>query len=354
MFKTITEGQTKINVPVGEKISHKLEVFYNPVMKFNRDTSVLFLNSIDKTNLKIADPLAGSGVRGVRFLVELCPKKIDAIHFNDYSAKATEIIKKNISLNKTHINCDNIEIHNKDANIFLLESNGFDYIDIDPFGTPNPFLSTAALRLSREGILAVTATDTSALCGTHTEACKRKYWAEPSHTPIMHEAGIRILIRKVQLVAAQFDRALEPSYCYSKDHYMRVIFTAKKSKKAVDQAIRQHDYVGDAGPMWTGKLWDEKIAKRMMEQSKKLDYQTDIRFLETISEESKINTIGFFDVHQTCRELSLHTVPKYKTILEAIHDAGRKAAITHFSPNGIRTDLEKKEFEKIVKTAAKT
>ncbi|MCU0373510.1 MAG: ATP-binding protein, partial [Ignavibacteria bacterium] len=42
---------------------------------------------------------------------------------------------------------------------------GFDYIDIDPFGSPCPFLDAAIKRLSRGGILAVTATDTSALAG---------------------------------------------------------------------------------------------------------------------------------------------------------------------------------------------
>ena len=43
----------------------------------------------------------------------------------------------------------------------ILHSKGFDYIDLDPFGSPNIFLDSAVKRLGRNGILAVTATDTA-------------------------------------------------------------------------------------------------------------------------------------------------------------------------------------------------
>ena len=56
-----------------------------------------------------------------------------------------------------------------------LESAGFDYIEIDPFGSPTDFLESSIVRLSRRGILAVTATDTAPLCGTYPNTCKRKY-----------------------------------------------------------------------------------------------------------------------------------------------------------------------------------
>ena len=73
-----------------------------------------------------------------------------------------------------------------------MNSTGFDYIDVDPFGSPNPFLDAAIKRIARDGILAVTATDTAPLCGTYTNACRRKYWAVPLRNELMHEIGIRI------------------------------------------------------------------------------------------------------------------------------------------------------------------
>ena len=194
-----------------------MEVFYNPVMSLNRDVSVLLLNSVDKKNMQIADPLAASGIRSIRFLKELGKDKINRIYINDFDKNAVKSIKENLILNKIkYKNNKKMTIENEDANLFLLKSTGFDYIDIDPFGTPNPFLDAACKRLAREGIMAVTATDTSALAGTYPQACIRKYWAVPKKDAIMHETGLRILIRKIQLVGAQYEKALNPIFSYSK------------------------------------------------------------------------------------------------------------------------------------------
>jgi tRNA (guanine26-N2/guanine27-N2)-dimethyltransferase len=267
MYKLIKEGKAIIKISGKEKISKKLPVFYNPIMKFNRDISVLLLNSINKNNLQIALPLAGTGIRGIRFLKELKKGKIKTVFFNDNNKKAIKIIKENLRLNKIK---NKIKIHNKDANLFLLESSGFDYIDVDPFGTPNPYLDAAVKRLSRDSILAVTATDTSALCGTYPKACLRKYWAIPSRTEIMHAVGLRILIRKIQLIGMQYEKALTPMFSYSKDHYMRVILKCEKNKSKTNEILKQHKIINNAGPMWSGKLWDNKLVKRMCQLQKKL------------------------------------------------------------------------------------
>ena len=203
MFEIIEEDQTKVHVPVEKKISRDLPVFYNPLMKLNRDISVALLQSIKK-NLQIGLPLAGTGVRAVRFLTSL--KNIKLIAINDISPESVNLIMKNLELNQDKIKCKEIQLDNEDANTFLLSSKGFDYIDIDPFGSPNNFLENSVRRLARDGILAVTATDTGALSGSYTKACLRKYWARPLRNELMHEIGIRILIRKVQLIGAQNDK----------------------------------------------------------------------------------------------------------------------------------------------------
>ncbi|MBS3106715.1 tRNA (guanine(10)-N(2))-dimethyltransferase, partial [Candidatus Woesearchaeota archaeon] len=223
----ITEGLAKINVVTRKIVSKKMDVFYNPVMELNRTSSVLLLNALDKKGMQIGLPLEGSGIRGMRFLKELKKGMIKSIAFNDYDPKAVKKIKENLKLNKLDKD-KRIEVHQKDASLFLLESFGFDYIDIDPFGTPNPFLDAAVKRLARDGILAVTATDTAPLSGTYPEACLRKYWAFPVKSDIMHEVGLRILVRKIQLVGAQYDKAFAPIFSFSKEHYMRVYLRCEK------------------------------------------------------------------------------------------------------------------------------
>lgn len=338
MLEKISEGKAIFYAGTG-KISKKLEVFYNPVMKFNRDISIYLLKTLKKKDIQASLPLAGSGIRALRFSLEI-PELFKTINVNDYSKNAIKIIKKNIKLNKIK----NITIHNKDANLFLLEGKGFDYIDIDPFGSPNPFLDSACKRLSRKGILAVTATDTSALAGAFPKACERKYWSKPNKTHLKHEIGLRILIRKVQLVASQYDKALIPIYSYSKEHYMRIFFLCDKGKIKVDNLLKNHKQYQDSF-IWAGQLWDSKLAKKIA----KLDGS---RFTQEIAKESQIPIVGFYNIPEFHKKNKLKEMPKLDLIIEKIKESKNKsykAARTHFQPNSIRTNINEKELIKIIK-----
>lgn len=356
----LNEGKAVFYASTG-KISKELNVFYNPIMKLNRDISILLLNSVNKKDMQIADILAGSGIRSIRFKKELKKGKIKSIHANDINKKAFDIMKKNIKLNKIKIN-----IHNNDANEFLLKSSGFDYIDIDPFGSPNPFLNSAIVRLSRNGILAVTATDTSALAGSHELACKRKYWAKPLKNELMHEIGTRILIRKIQLIAAQFEKALIPIFTQASDHYYRVYFICKKSKQEIDKIQKQHLYllycskclnINEsyhnlqncckkqsiwAGPMWTGKLWDNKLTQKMLKNANKFNLEL-IKLLILIEKESKITKLGFIDLHKLAKTYK-KPLKKQDLIIKKIKQKKFKAAITHFKLTAIRTNIPIKKL----------
>lgn len=342
-FEKKKEGRAIVFVPEEKKVSKKLPVFYNSAMKLNRDISILILNTIPKKDMQIALPLAGSGIRGVRLLLELEKNKIKNISFNDYSERAVDVILKNIKLNNIK-KTKNIEISNKDANIFLLESSGFDYIDIDPFGSPNQFLDSSVKRLARGGILAVTATDTSALAGTYPSACRRKYWALPLRNELKHEIGLRILIRKVQLIGAQFDKALSPIFSYSDQHYMRVFFSCEKGKQKADSILKKHGMYNEAGPLWLGSLWDKKLASEISKKS-------DEDILKKISEEARIDCIGFYDIHQICKKEKIKKIPKKDLIIKEIMQKGFRVSETHFSEKGIRSDID---FKSLLKLIAKT
>ena len=342
MYSAIKEGKAVIKVPKVKTVNKGMEVFYNPVMKFNRDISVLLLDSISRNNLNIADPLAGSGVRSIRFLLELKKTKINGISINDYSTDAFKSIKRNLSLNK--IEPKKVIIRNEDANLFLLNSQGFDYIDVDPFGTPNPYLDSAVRRISREGILAVTATDTSALAGTYPKACMRKYWGIPLRNELMHEIGLRILIRKVQLIGAQYNKALNPIFSYSTDHYMRVFFRCGKSKEETDKILEQHGMFMGGGPMWLGELWDKRLVDKMVKNNK---IEENAKFLSIIKGESKMNTIGFYDLHKIAKKYKVK-IPKKDLILKKIRKKGYKASETHFTGTGIKSNIELKKLLKLI------
>ncbi len=330
-MKKIKEGSAEIFIPTEEKISKKLPVFYNPVMKLNRDITILLLKQFPPMNL--CDPLAGTGIRSIRFAKELRYKSITA---NDINERAIALIKKNMRHNKVKF-----EVYNKDVNLMLLESNGFDFIDLDVFGSPNPFLDSAIKRLGRGGILAVTATDIGALAGSFPKACLRKYWALSQRNETMHENGLRILIRKVQLIGAEYEKALIPIFSYFKDHYYRIFFRCEKGKKKVDEVLKRHGMFDKAGPLWLGDLWDSKIAAKIAKQSED-------KFLDIIRRESRIKVAGFYNLPKICKKNKLRII-KQEEIIKRIKKKGYKAAVTHFAVNSLRSDISLKELIKILK-----
>jgi tRNA (guanine26-N2/guanine27-N2)-dimethyltransferase len=364
MEQLISEGKARISAFIEDKVSRRLPVFYNPVMRLNRDVSVLLLNSLGKKGLQIADPLAGSGIRAIRFLLELKKGIVKSLSLNDLSENAARNISQNLRLNKLRPGKD-LTLSNEDANLFLLKSTGFDYIDIDPFGSPCPFLDSAILRLSRQGILAVTATDTAALAGSSKAACIRKYWAVPLRNEMMHEIGIRILIRRVQLIGAEHEKALTPIFSYTDEHYYRVFFRCDKGKQKVDGMMRLHKFLiydnktmetrlaegifnsdnssrdrAFAGPIWTGPLWDRSLVQKMLENCDQ-NKQKLRSLLSMIGEESQIEAVGFYDLHRLARAAGKDIPPIEKVLKKGL------ISRTHFLGWGIRS---KEPPRKIINT----
>src|SRR3989344_7933350 len=111
-MQTITEGLAKISANTPEIVSKEMGVFYNPVMALNRDISIILLNSIPNKNMQIADPLAATGIRSIRFIKELGKGKIKNISINDKEKSAVKLIKENIKLNR--IKSKNLIIKSED------------------------------------------------------------------------------------------------------------------------------------------------------------------------------------------------------------------------------------------------
>ncbi|HLC97454.1 MAG TPA: hypothetical protein VJC21_01575 [Candidatus Nanoarchaeia archaeon] len=349
----ITEHSVTLNLPLPKRAVHKkMDIFYNPVMASQRNLTIVFLNVFPKRNMVVADPLAGTGIRTLRFLKELKRGKIKKILVNDLKENFLKTFENN--LRKNTLQKAPVHASNKDANLFLLEQEGLDYVDLDPFGSPNPFISAALARLSRGGILAVTATDTAALTGTYPSVTKRKYWATSQRNYLMHETGLRILIRKIQLHGTSFDRALIPKLAYAKDHYFRIFFHVIKGKEQADTIVQQHQYFlfcpgcssfrasrynketcscGReflfAGPLWTGPILDHTLVTAMRKAN---PFPEEAKFLATLAEESQKQCMGFYDLHALAR--------KYKRLPPRTDDVLREldAVRTHFSLTGIKTE----------------
>lgn len=393
MLKEITEGKTKLFIDSADIVSKELEVFYNPKMKLNRDASLVLLKALQKENIQIGLPLAGTGVRAVRMLNELPKEIIKNIEVNDLNPDSIKFLEKNLKLN--NLSKEELEkneklfTHNKDANLFLNEAKGFDYIDIDPFGSPNFLLDAAISRIARKGILAVSATDTAALCGTYPDTCKQKYWAYSALCPQKHEMGVRILIRKVQLLGMQNEKALIPLFTYHYEHYYRIFFLALKGKTKAsalfDNTTKIFHYCPHCtlqflsenhskkcpecktnlrvcGPLYSGSLQDDETLNKMLDVLKeeiKVDIKTEedkllakelkrehqelIKLIEDSLEDNKVNQVGSFDIHSIGKKKGF-SVEKTQEYIKRLKEKQFKVAKSLFPKTGLKTTASYKEF----------
>lgn len=342
----VKEGKIEVEVFEG-KVSRDLPVFYNPRKRIDRDISIFLLKEILPNDAKVLDMLSASGVYGLRIASELNPK---IIYLNDLNPKAYELMKRNLEMNKGRFSCE-VKVLNLDAKRLAgkLEER-FDYIDIDPFGSPIPFLPSAFLLTRHKGIISVTATDTGALYGTYKSACIRKYHAVPLKIDEAHEIGLRILIKRIVEVASIFNYGIEILFSYWFEHIYRVFFRVLKGERNVkDSALKVAFFKWENGwkfypiwegkmesgklygPIWIGRLWNPKIAKKVGENFKEL---------KELKEESGISTERnmHYDLHRIAREFKLEKVRKKSEVIKKIGEKGYKASPTIFSKTGIRID----------------
>ncbi|MBI2141802.1 tRNA (guanine(10)-N(2))-dimethyltransferase [Candidatus Woesearchaeota archaeon] len=375
----VVEGKARIAVPkaAGGKISSAMPVFYNPVMKSNRDITVLLLAAAAKAygveKWRIADPMAATGVRGVRTLLELGRGSIEVLRMNDYSAAAVALIKKNLRLNKIKTG-KKVAVGQNEANKFLLNNGMFSYIDIDPFGYPGAFLDTAVRRLRHNGVLAVTATDTSALAGSSPTACRRKYLSVPLRNGFMHETGLRIMVRLAQLFGLVHEKALIPVFSYYKEHYVRTFLVCKASTARCSDVISQHEelhycsgccnkkisengklmcgscgkQMEKAGPLWVGRLFDANLAKKMAIEAVKNNYvdEKTKAFLKVTAEEAKWEGkcgVGFYAIEDICGRHKIGQQPRTAEVIRKLRQKGYAASPTHCSTTGVKTNAPVKE-----------
>jgi tRNA (guanine26-N2/guanine27-N2)-dimethyltransferase len=370
----VIENTTKLEVPelsqfraaAGDYAPSMTPVFFNPMMELCRDISVaVACTAVERLGeLRVCDPLAGVGVRGMRYKQEV--GGVSKVVLNDHSPNAYSLILKNIKLNGLD---DLVEACQKDANALLWENRKmFNFVDIDPFGSPAPFLDSACAAMSKKGMMAVTATDTAPLCGTGARACIRKYGAQPLRTEYCRETGIRILMGFAQKVAGKHELALIPAFSHATQHYFRVYFLAEKRAKTADETLKKLGYISHcfkcgrrlptigiipklpqncecgaklshAGPLWLGTLAEGEFTEKVSECLARMSFRlgpAEISLVNRCAEESS-GPPTFYELNQLAR-LSKSPTPKISEIIEAIKAKGYFASRTHFSGSGLRSD----------------
>lgn len=350
----------------------KAPVFYNPRMEFSRDVAVVALQayqSILGREITICEPFTGCGIRGIRYAKEV--NGVKSVTINDINSDAVKLARTNIKKNSVENRV--VTIGNADANTFLANyfapKKRFDIIDIDPFGSPAPYIESAIMALRDGGLIALTATDMAPLCGIYPQACLRKYGGKPLRTEYCHELATRIILNSLVMAAARHGMGIHVLFSHSTDHYIRVYAEVKHGAKQADSATQMIGYalhcfscfhhevsagitnflrekcsecgktLAVAGPLWVGKLADKEFCTRMKIELQKKQLKTKrklLTLLNTISNEIDAPPL-YYVIDRICDRFNLR-VPSTAKITQELENRGYKVALTHYNPKGIKTD----------------
>ena len=287
--------------------------FLNPAMAPARTRSVLLLADAlehhwlvkPDHDLRALDALCATGVRVRRWRTEIPAQHQQRLRItaNDLDPVALERLKgaherypPSVSVGHA-VEDDRYErepqgeMHNglfvmqNDARIVLMEA-AYQWVDIDPFGSPVNFLDAAIQGLSRTAFLEVTATDTAALTGSSASSQQRRYGAKGIVDSYAHDDAVRVLLGLIATTAARHDRCIEPVLALFDGHHVRVSVKVRRSRDGASRVLDsmgwrvrsengtyrfvQHPSPDEieraSGPLWVGPLWDREITSRMTQE----------------------------------------------------------------------------------------
>jgi tRNA (guanine26-N2/guanine27-N2)-dimethyltransferase len=359
----VEEGRVELSVPGEATDGIEDGVFFNPEMELNRDLTVATLRAY-RDRFEPAetylDATAASGARGVRAAADDWD-----VTCCDVDPDAVDLCEANLARN----DLDGEALH-ADANVEM-HRHRYDAVDVDPFGTPAPFVD-AAVRSAR-GLLCVTATDTAPLCGAHFESGVRKYGCVPRNTEYHAEMGLRVLLSALVRTAARHDVAATPVFSHVSDHYARTYCRVEEGAQAADDRIAQLGHVhhcehclfrtherglladapdacphcGEgiqtAGPIWLGPAHDADFGTAVREQVPD-DFGTADRardLCDTIADE--LHEPTHYDQHRLTKRWN-ESAMAMDEFVDRLRDAGYEASRTHYGGTTFKTDADVTEI----------
>ncbi|MDY6771346.1 MAG: tRNA (guanine(10)-N(2))-dimethyltransferase [Candidatus Nanohaloarchaea archaeon] len=368
----IEERGIRLDIDLEDEPDKDSEVFYNDDQQLNRDVSVAALQAFtDRHDLdvNVLDAFGGTGIRGLRYRREV--SGLEAVTVNDINPSAADNVRRNMELN----GLSDIEVTEQDANLLMTDRRKrYEYIDIDPFGSPADYADSAARCISHEGVVGVTATDLGTLCGSYRKTCKRRYASWSLNTSYCHEIGLRVLLKFLFETFARFDKVFRPKVVFAQKHYYRVLGEVQESKKGVNRSLDQVGYLrhcddcgyrsleeepvhGDCpecgshlhllGPLWIGKLGRRDFLADVRDDLDEREYDDAAELVEMLHGECLLKT-PYYDTHQIAGSIGL-PVPTKQELLDELHDIGYNAAPTHFSPMGIRTNAPIEDLKDVIR-----
>jgi tRNA (guanine26-N2/guanine27-N2)-dimethyltransferase len=364
-LEEVVEGGTRLLVPVTRTTKgpgKRSDVFYNAAMRFNRDVAILVVGSLSKdrnSSFKVLDGLAATGALGLRLANEVGGLDVT---LNDRNPLAFDLIKMNVEGAQLGEGSPKVENENMNA---LLHKRRFDYIDVDPYGSPVPFMDDSFRALYREGYVGITATDKAPLCGVYPKACLRKYLSLPMKTQYSDEIGLRILVGYSARTAAKYGLGVTPILSYSFQHHFRTYLRVEDGARKADIALKSMGYANhdrksgkrfcstnpvedltSAGPLWIGPLFDRDIVSSLRPRTY---MNADVLGQVQLWKEEMDSPPLYYTSDEISKTIGT-SPPPLDSLIGKIRSSGFAATRTHFSPIGFKTDAPIEDLKGFFKT----
>jgi tRNA (guanine26-N2/guanine27-N2)-dimethyltransferase len=370
------EGRTKLLVlrrSLEEDPPPTSPVFFNPAASLNRDISVSFTSATGGKTF--CDSMAGVGARGLRVAREV--EGIERVALVDFNSEALGLAEKAAALNRVKGKC---EFTVTETSSYLYSRFGrdqkFDYVDVDPFGTPVRQLQAALGATEDDGVLSITATDTAVLCGVYPKVSVRRYGARPLNNSFHHETAVRILVGALARLGGPQDTGVESLVAHSTRHYLRVFLRVKVGASKADSALGQLGYVAScracghlsesreeprsceecgakvatAGPLWLGALTDDGVAAATGKSAKKEGMIDAARVVNSMVGVDNYPPWSF-SIDEICSLLKVPTVSESE-VKRRLESVGFTTFRQPFELTGLKTDADFKEVKSAVQKAA--
>ncbi len=349
----IREGLSQIFTPdevVSSGPGTKRVGFYNPEQVLNRDITIALVNLLKPRNY--LDGFGGTGIRGIRVTRETGTHSVIA----EINRKSIEVIEKNRGLNEV-----DVEVRNEPFESVVSRSL-FDFIDIDPYGSIVPFLDVALTHVKNGGYIGLTSTDLSALTGSAPGKTARRYGATVSNDRLRHETGVRLLLSYVIRRAAAMDKHVIPLVSFWRSHYYRTIVKVSSGAGRADGdllKVRMMDKsieIGplykkfEEGPLWTGNLVSPETVKSAVSNMPDGPEKKSTEFLGNLVNE---DVRPFFFELSDYASFSGKSLPRLDNLSDSIkEELNVEVHRTHFSPTGLKININHEEFNRIFQKIA--
>lgn len=350
-------------------------------MSLGRDLAVLFATSFfpEGRCVCVCDAMTGSGVRAARYVLESL--NVVSVVAADKNPEAVEAAWRTIQLNGLE---KKVAVVESDANLLLLQhmQDRFDLVDLDPFGSPAPYLQSALRATEDGGVVAATATDMGPLTGARPAACFRKYGASAIRAEFEKEVALRILASCLTSIAIRIELGIEVAFAHASDHYARIYATVRKGKASANESAKLLGFleycpkclmrntvhtlesiewackvcgskIQIGGPIWLGPLWDGGTVQRMVKRTPNLSSSrlSEIQLILSCTGEEVDNSPFYYRTDSFAQSLRIRP-PRIARVIEALRNSGHQASRTHFDPKGFRTNMKFEELVVLLRSLA--